>query len=213
MPKKLQYFDLNGLAEPLRYLLHYTKQEFEDYRHDIATWPDPKIKESLPFGQFPVYEEDGRVLCQTLAIAKYVARGTDLIPSDPWENALAEQAVYSITDYHKNVIACIQEQDREKKSEMKNKLINETIEYYFSRLNKLLNENGGYFSGKLSWVEFVLCGTIEASNLFFSLQIEKDYPAIKAVMEEITSAPGVKEYIEARGPYNLDGIRKRFGDI
>nr|AAB35028.1 glutathione S-transferase subunit 2, GST 2-4 {N-terminal} [Orthosia gothica, Peptide Partial, 24 aa] [Orthosia gothica] len=24
-PKKLQYFNFNGLAEPVRYILHYTK--------------------------------------------------------------------------------------------------------------------------------------------------------------------------------------------
>ncbi|CAH1635786.1 unnamed protein product [Spodoptera littoralis] len=62
MPKKLSYFNLNGLAEPIRYILHYTNQEFEDVRYDVYSWPDPKIKASLPYGQFPVYEEDGRVL-------------------------------------------------------------------------------------------------------------------------------------------------------
>ncbi|XP_047026292.1 uncharacterized protein LOC124634675 [Helicoverpa zea] len=211
MPRRLQYFDFNGLGEKIRYLLHYTGQEFEDVRHDVTIWPVPEIKETLPFGQFPVYEEDGKVLCQSLAIARYVARGTDLIPSDPWKNAQVDSAVYSIMDYNKNVIAAVHEPDPQKKVELRNKLFNEHIDYYFSRFEKLLKENGGYFSGKLSWGEFVLCTTVDSTNFFFTMEVEKNYPAIKAVCEEIWNAPGVKEYIAARGPYNLDCIKKRFG--
>uniref|UniRef100_A0A2A4IXL3 glutathione transferase n=1 Tax=Heliothis virescens TaxID=7102 RepID=A0A2A4IXL3_HELVI len=206
-----KYFDFNGLGEKIRYLLHYTGQEFEDVRHDITTWPIPEIKETLPFGQFPLYEEDGRVLCQSLAIAKYVARGTDLIPSDPWKQAQVDSAVYSIMDYNKHVVAAVHEPDPQKKIELRNKLFTEYIDYYFSRFEKLLKENGGYFSGKLSWGEFVLCAAVDGTNFFFSTEIQKNYPAVKAVCEEIWNAPGVKEYIAARGPYSLDGIKKRFG--
>lgn len=53
----------------------------------------------LPYGQFPLYEEGDRMLTQSLAIAKYVARGTDLIPSDPWTQAVLDAAVYTIYDY------------------------------------------------------------------------------------------------------------------
>lgn len=49
MAKKLHYFNLNALAEPIRYILHYTKQEFEDIRHDHESWPKPEVKESKFF--------------------------------------------------------------------------------------------------------------------------------------------------------------------
>lgn len=46
MPLKLTYFELNGLAEGIRYILHYTGQKFEDVRHDLKTWPIKEIKDS-----------------------------------------------------------------------------------------------------------------------------------------------------------------------
>ena len=41
------------------------------------------------------------------------------------------------------------EKDPEKKKELKTELLEETVDYFFSRLEKQLSENGGYFSGKV----------------------------------------------------------------
>ncbi|KAH9633640.1 hypothetical protein HF086_010878 [Spodoptera exigua] len=144
MAKKLHYFNFIALAEPIRYILHYTKQEFEDVRHDHRFWPNPEFKEK--------------------------------------------------------VVTFIKETDPEKKKKLKRVIMDETIDFFFSRLDKDLKENGGYFSGKLSWVEFVLCGLVEASNYFLDTELEKKYPRVEAIIKHIKSLPGVKEYVEARGP-------------
>nr|UQQ66579.1 glutathione S-transferase sigma 2 [Conogethes punctiferalis] len=77
MARKLQYFNLNGLAEPIRYILHYSGVKFEDVRYDFQSWPIKGVKDSLPYGQLPLYEENGRVLNQSLAIARYLASQTN----------------------------------------------------------------------------------------------------------------------------------------
>ncbi|XP_047026340.1 glutathione S-transferase S1-like [Helicoverpa zea] len=202
MAKKLHYFNLNGLAEPIRYILHYTKQEFEDVRHGFDM--KKEVKDKLPYGQLPIYEEGERILTQSLAIAKYVARNTDLIPVDPWVVAVVEGAAYTIYDFWLKIVPYIKEQDPEKKKELKKHLLEETIDFFFTRFEKHLQENGGYFGGKLTWVEFILCGIVEASNLFLDTELEKKYPAVEAVVEKIRNLPGVKEYIEKRGPYVID---------
>lgn len=46
MAKKLTYFDLNGIAESIRYILHYTGQKFEDVRIQLKDWPIQEIKDS-----------------------------------------------------------------------------------------------------------------------------------------------------------------------
>lgn len=49
MARKLYYFDIKGLGESIRYLLHYGGLEFEDIRTgpgaNSEEWP--KLKESL----------------------------------------------------------------------------------------------------------------------------------------------------------------------
>ncbi|KOB75653.1 Glutathione S-transferase sigma 3 [Operophtera brumata] len=181
MAKKLTYFELNGLAESIRYILYYTGQKFEDVRHDLRTWPIKEIKDGLPFGQFPVFEEDGRVLHQSIAIARYVAAHTELLPSDPWQQAVLDAAVLTIYDFDEH--------------------------FYFSRFEKQLKENNGHFGGKLSWADFILVGIVECSNLYLEDNIEKNYPQISALVKKIQTLRGVKDYIRDRKPYDFFDYR------
>ena len=57
MPGKLTYFPLGIRAEPIRAVLHFGGQEFEDNR--ISQDDFAALKPSLPLGSLPVWEEDG----------------------------------------------------------------------------------------------------------------------------------------------------------
>ncbi|XP_017875129.1 glutathione S-transferase 1-like, partial [Ceratina calcarata] len=69
---KLTYFNVTGLAEPIRLLLHQSGIKFEDIRFDFEEWP--KIKPTTPLGQVPVLEIDGKPFVQSKAIARFIAR-------------------------------------------------------------------------------------------------------------------------------------------
>ncbi|KAJ7233684.1 glutathione S-transferase [Mycena rebaudengoi] len=59
-----------------------------------------------PFGQVPVLDDDGFVLCELRAICRYIAekyadQGTPLLPTDLKEKALFEQAAsFEYTNFH-----------------------------------------------------------------------------------------------------------------
>lgn len=57
MPLVLKYFELNALAEPIRYILYYTGQKFTDVRYDFKNWPVKEIKDGklLFINQFSNY--------------------------------------------------------------------------------------------------------------------------------------------------------------
>ncbi|XP_068627320.1 glutathione S-transferase-like [Battus philenor] len=203
MAQKLHYFDLNGIAESIRYLLYYGGQKFEDVRYDIKTWPDKRVKDLLPFGQLPLYEEGGSKLHQSLAIARYVAYKVNLLPNDPWEQAVLDSFVLSIYDFWAKVVSFIKEEDPTRKAAIKKEILEESVDFFFTRFEKQLKENKGYFGGKLSWVDFVLVGIVEAANLFLGVNIEKKYPAVEVLTKKILALPGVKEYVAARKPYAL----------
>ncbi|CAH2085325.1 unnamed protein product [Euphydryas editha] len=199
MAKKLHYFDtIIGLAEPIRYILHYGKHKFEDVRYKREDWPIKSVKDSLPYGQLPLYEEGNKSLNQSLAIAKYVAYYSKLVPTDPWEQAVLDAVVYNIYDFFKFVGAYLKEQDPVKKQELKKQILYEQVEYFFSRFEKELKNNNGYFGGKLSWADFVFVGIIEAANYFLGEKVESKYPYIKALVQNVQNLPGVKEYIASR---------------
>ncbi|XP_047999751.1 glutathione S-transferase-like [Leguminivora glycinivorella] len=203
MSKKLHYFNLNGLAESVRYILHYGGQRFEDIRYELSDWPIKHVKDSLPYGQLPLYQEGNRTLNQSLAIARYVASQLKLLPTDPWEQAVLDAIVFNIYDFWSKIVTFIKENDATRKEAIKREIINESVDFFFSRFEKELKANKGFFNGKLSWADFILVGIVESANLFLGIEIEKQYPSVNALVQTIRALPGVKEYLATRKPYTL----------
>ncbi|VVC96653.1 unnamed protein product [Leptidea sinapis] len=158
---------------------------------------------ALPYGQFPLYEEGGKTLNQSLAIARYVASQTKLLPTDPWEQAELDAIVLNIYDFWAKVVSFIKEKDPVKKAAIKKEILEETVDYYFTRFEKELKKNNGFFGKKLSWAEFILVGIIEASHFFIGEEIHKKYPTIVNLVNKFRALPGVKEYIAKRTPYTI----------
>lgn len=125
IPKyKLLYFNVTGLAEPIRYLLHYKNIPFEDHRFEYDEWlkikpskyqnilavafPSPtsnffnqpffKNISDMPFGQVPVLIEDGKEICQSVAICRYLGKKFGLTGKDDKEALEADIIVDTLTD-------------------------------------------------------------------------------------------------------------------
>ncbi|XP_053605228.1 glutathione S-transferase-like [Plodia interpunctella] len=201
MSKKLLYFSIGGIAEYIRYMLHYGGHNFEDVRFDYKKWPIKEVKDSLPYGQLPLYEEGDRKLNQSIAISRYIASQTGLLPSDPWEQAILDAAVLNVNDFRLKSYSYFIEKDETKKEQIKKEFLTDSVDFFLSRFEKELKDNNGHFGGKLSWADFYLVGMLEGINLAMNVQLEKNYPSITALMKEIPSLPGVKEYVAKRGPY------------
>jgi len=69
---KLTYFDVRGLAEPIRMLFAYVKVPYEDNRFQREQWP--AIKPTTPFHQAPMFEVDGKQYGQSGAILRMLAK-------------------------------------------------------------------------------------------------------------------------------------------
>ena len=53
---------------------------------------------ATPFGQVPVLECDGQIICQSIAIARYVAKENGLAGKDNWTQAQADMVVDCLMD-------------------------------------------------------------------------------------------------------------------
>lgn len=97
-PCKLTYFKSQALGEAIRMLLHYGKIEFDDVRIDFEKeWPTYP-KESLPLGQIPILEIDGKVLYQSIAICRYLAKKVGLVGTTAMEDYEIDNAVDNLND-------------------------------------------------------------------------------------------------------------------
>lgn len=61
---------------------------------------------AAPFGQMPLYEENGKVGWQSLAIARYVAKKVKLVGDTDWENLEIDAIADTITDLRLSKYAC-----------------------------------------------------------------------------------------------------------
>lgn len=52
----------------------------------------------MPFNKVPVLEIDGKVLNQSVAICRYLAKKAGLAGSDEWESLLIDIAVDNVVD-------------------------------------------------------------------------------------------------------------------
>jgi len=78
----LGYWSLRGLAEPLRYMLHYLEVAYEEKLYDIGAdpatardqWLADKEKLGLEFPNLPYYIDGDLKITETRAIAGHIAR-------------------------------------------------------------------------------------------------------------------------------------------
>eukprot|EP00755_Sulcionema_specki_P029725 Sspe_Gene.92760::Locus_65551_Transcript_1_4_Confidence_0.400_Length_844::g.92760::m.92760/K00799/GST, gst; glutathione S-transferase len=107
---KLHYFDVRGLAQPIRLLLSDLGIDFEEVRHTSDTWPTAK-KEGidnglLTFGQVPALEithEDGKKysMVQSLAIMMHLGRTYKLYGSSEEDRIKVDVVAGGVMDVRK----------------------------------------------------------------------------------------------------------------
>ena len=56
------------------------------------------LRPSLPYGKLPILEYNGEVLCQSITIARFLAKQFGLAGDTSLESAQADEVVDSITD-------------------------------------------------------------------------------------------------------------------
>jgi len=196
---KLTYLNGRGLGEIIRLVFTAAGVPFEDHR----IWFDDvtKMKQTLPFMQVPILEIDDKVtLCQSHAIARYLARKYNLAGKTDLEQAQADMIVDCMADAFKSVpMFARYEQDPVKKEELKKKYLEEQLPVFLSNMEKLLiaNKGGdGYFVGDgLTWADLYLLRFQGSFNLMVGMPDVLDKsPKLNALFNRLIKLPKIAEY-------------------
>ncbi|KAK7866820.1 hypothetical protein R5R35_005250 [Gryllus longicercus] len=194
---KLSYFNYRGSAEPIRYLLAYGNIEYEDCR--FADEEFPKLKPTFPYGQVPVLEIKGKMIPQTLAICRYLAKQSGLYGKDDFEAMQIDAVADAIIDLRNAVWLAYWITPEDERAPLVEKLTKETLPFYLSRFEKAIRENNGYFvNGNISYADIVLAGQLESLSDSTKYDITDGYPLIKALVKKVENLPRIKAWIEKR---------------
>jgi len=196
---KLIYFEARGRAECARYILAQAGANYEDKRITQDSWPS--MKPSIPLGQLPALEVDGKIIGQSKAICRYLAKQFKLTGKDDWESALCDAYVDCVDDVLQHTRFFYMEKDAEKKKVALEKFAEETYKPFLVRIEKVLKETGtGHVVGKdLTWADLYVFDCL--SNLEGKCPDRKfltPHAKVTEFYKTIESLPKIKSWIEKR---------------
>lgn len=196
---RLTYFDATGIGECIRFLFSYGGIPFEDNRieFNLNKWRTRKDKPM--YGFLPLLEVDGKMVNQSIAIARFLAKKVGLVGKDDWENLEIDAVVDTQNDLRLKLTELLLTLDKDKKTEIKEEYRKNLLPYYLSRFETQVGENGGYFvGGKLTLADFHFVGVLNAWKYAMGGDILEGYPNLMSLREKVHNLPAIKEWVKKR---------------
>ncbi|XP_028401456.1 hematopoietic prostaglandin D synthase-like [Dendronephthya gigantea] len=202
---KLTYFNVRGRAEKIRLLFAAGGTEYEDYRFKDGE-EFRKLKEggTFPFGQVPVLEVDGKMLCQSMSIFRFVAREIGFSPSDDFEIAKADMVVDGLVELMEKAVAAYREKDPELKKSLFKTFAEKEFPDGLVAFEKLLKAGGGkYFAGnKMTYADIMFYSSVESAYYHEAKEgipaVLDRFPLLKDLYETVGNNPGIKDWVKKR---------------
>ncbi|XP_051059004.1 hematopoietic prostaglandin D synthase isoform X1 [Phodopus roborovskii] len=191
---KLIYFNMRGRAEIIRYIFAYLDIKYEDHRIEQADWP--QIKPTLPFGKIPVLEVGGLMLHQSLAIARYLTKNTDLAGKTELEQCQVDAVVDTLDDFMSLFPWA------EKNQDVKERTFKELLTCHAPLLLKDLDTYLGdkeWFIGnyQVTWADFYwdICST---TLLVLKPDLLDIHPRLASLRKKVQAIPAIAAWIQKR---------------
>ncbi|KAM5159383.1 hematopoietic prostaglandin D synthase isoform 2-T4 [Callospermophilus lateralis] len=190
---KLIYFNMRGRAEIIRYIFAYLDIKYEDHRIEHADWP--KIKPTLPFGKIPVLEVDGLILHQSLAIARYFARNTDLAGKTEMEQCQVDAIADTLDDFMATFPWA--EKNQDVKDQMFNKILMYDAPHFLQDLDKYLGDKEWLIGNYVTWADFYwdICST---TLLVLKPDLLDAHPRLLTLQKKVQAIPAIADWIQRR---------------
>nr|QED40976.1 glutathione S-transferase [Matsumurasca onukii] len=195
---KVTYFPIMGLGEPIRFLLAYMGEDFEDCRVKWGEWPD--IKPNTPWGKMPILEIEGKAgVTQSQAVTRFLARQAGLCGDGAWEDLKIDEIVSVVDELRGELAKYYYERDEERKASLKEPVLTQTVPFYMKKINTLIQENKGYLAnGKFSWADVFFAAISDHMSNMNGSDITADYPQAKALRERVYAIPKIKAWVDKR---------------
>jgi len=198
---KLTYFDLRVKGEPCRLLLAYAGLKYTDERitcpwDDSAKWDT--LKPTTRWGQMPCLTWNGTVVCQSMAICRFLARECGLAGKTSLESAQVDEIIDVVQDALNAIYSAWYTARDQKNNNSLVALTQKSIPNTLGMLEKCLNERGGQFmvGNSYTWADihlFFLC-----TEDFLDQKVLGGYPLVENLVGRVGALPNIKQWMETR---------------
>ena len=194
----LYYFNVNARGCMTRAILSYSKAnwenkiiEFNDFLQNYK-----QKKEICEYGQLPILEYKGKFYAQSMAIELFLAKKFKLLGDTEDEEFEINNLLCSFED----IFPLIHDKDETKKGAMYEK-VRRYFKIYEEKYLKHVKENNGgkfYFAKNKFTLADIYFGALIFSmlNALKEIDMEKEYPELKKLMDSYKSEDALKEFYE-----------------
>ncbi|XP_017323879.1 glutathione S-transferase Mu 3 [Ictalurus punctatus] len=169
MAMKLVYWDIRGLAQPIRLLLEYTGTEWEDKfyscgeapNYDKSCWFKEKATLNMDFPNLPYLEDGERKIVQSNAIMRYIARKHNLCGETEDEIIRVDILENQAMDFRNGfVMLCYLDFDNKKKGYL------DALPGILKQFSVFLGERKWFAGDKITFVDFIMYELLDQHRMF-----------------------------------------------
>ena len=168
----------------------------------VRRYPPPgQVKPLLPYGSVPILEYKGEVICESMAIAKFLAEECGLAGMNILEGAQACEIALALNGILDAIYGVMFAKEAERPAILK-KLLGETLPLKLGQLETRLTQRGGqFFAGNtVTWADLMLVMVSDnlKSPVLGAAAVLNKFPRLCNLIERINNLPNIKAFKAAR---------------
>ena len=200
----LCYWDIRGLAQPIRLLLTYVGTDFEDKLlscgpapdFDKSCWFDNKFSHGLDFPNLPYYIDGDVKVTQSNAILRFIARkyNKELLGKNETEMALADMMAEESMDFRNGWVSLCYHPDFDNRKTA----YLENLDKKLAQFSAFLGKKSWYAGETITFVDFVMYELID-QHKFLAPNCLKKFPNLEEYQTRFEELPKISEYMKSSG--------------
>ncbi|KAG5837793.1 hypothetical protein ANANG_G00216760 [Anguilla anguilla] len=200
MTMKLAYWDIRGLAQPIRLLLEYTGTKYEDKfyscgeapNYDKSCWFDEKFKLGMDFPNLPYLEDGDRKIVQSNAIMRYIARKHNLCGETEDEKVRVDIMENQAMDFRNGfVMLCYRDFDKMKPGYL------ETLPGTLKQFSGFLGDRKWFAGNKITFVDFIMYELLDQHRMFEPKCLD-DFKNLKEFLDRFEGLEKIAAYMKSK---------------
>nr|ABS32298.1 glutathione S-transferase class mu [Cyphoma gibbosum] len=194
----LAYWKIRGLAQPMRLLLNYAGEKFEDKQYEqgdapgfsVEEWTKEKFSLGLDFPNLPYYIDGDIKITQSNAILRYIANKHNLMGKTPKEKAQVDMMLENAMDLRNGVVKMAYNKDYEKMIKEYEPKCKEILAGY----EKWLSSHKWFGCDTVTVADFPMYELLDQHRLMIK-DVLVPYPNITKFMAAFEALPAIKAYM------------------
>lgn len=196
----LGYWDIRGLANPIRLLLEYTDSSYEEKRYtmgdapnyDRSQWLDEKFKLGLDFPNLPYLIDGAHRITQSNAILRYIARKHNLCGETEEEKIRVDILENQAMDTRIQLAMVCYNPDFEKKKPEYLEALPEKMKLF----SQFLGKRPWFAGDKITFVDFIAYDVLDQHRVFEPKCLEA-FPNLKDFISRFEGLKKISAYMKS----------------